>query len=203
MATLAISRNRVGETAAANRAIRQLDPTIKVRRTGITNFGSVARAGGQTTSLGMPSSITFTLDNSLGGTAAGYRIGDDQDWVVELNGYTGTALADASSGISAKAFGVAVAQAPVAVGGINYSSTSGAVQFGLPFFFCQGEVDGTRSAKPVNIAEYQRNTANNANLMTLEFQDPFVLDWNTGFYILAGIGQVVQVTLMFAAADNR
>lgn len=185
------------------RAVRQLDPQTKVRTTGITNFGAVADAAGQSNSLGMPSSLTLTLDNSLGGSTKDYRIGDPQDWVVNVNGYPGTNHADRSSGISAANFAAAVTQAPVAVIGINYSATSGAVQFAEPFYFCAADVNGSGMKKPMNIAEYQRNTQYNDNLMTLRFDTPFRLDWNTGFFIRAGIAQVVNVTLMFGAAGYR
>lgn len=185
------------------RAVRTLDPSTKVRTTGITNFGAVADAQGQSPNVGMPSSITFTLDNSTGVATKGYRIGDADDWVVALAGFAGTAQPDRSSGISGANFAKAVAQAPLAVIGINYSATSGAVQFGEQFFFVQGEVNGSALKRPMNIAEYQRNTQFNDNLMTLRFDQPFRMDWNTGFYINAGIAQVVNVTLMFGAAGYR
>lgn len=186
-----------------NRAIKQLDPTTKVRSTGITNFGAVADSAGESNSLGMPSSITFTLDNSGGAAVKGYRIGDPNDWVCGAAGFVGTVQPDRSSGISGANFAQAVTQAPMAVIGVNYSSTSGAVQFSSPFFFVSADVNGSALKKPMNIAEYQRNTQFNDNLMTLRFENPFRLDWNTGFYILAGIGQLVNVTLMFGAAGYR
>lgn len=201
MPTLSVSRPAL--SVEQSRAVKQLDPTTKVRTTGITNFGAVADSAGQSNSLGMPSSITFALDNSAGVAVKGYRIGDPQDWVVAANGFAGTVQPDRSSGISGANFAYAVTQAPMTVIGINYSATSGAVQFSQPFFFCSADVNGSGLKKPMNIAEYQRNTQYNDNLMTLRFENPFRLDWNTGFYILAGIGQLVNVTLMFGAAGYR
>lgn len=205
MATLSVSNptspTRLSVTEA--RAVKQLDPAVKVRTTGITNFGAVADSQGQSPNVGMPSSITFTLDNSAGVAGKDYRIGDPDDWVVALAGFAGTVQPDRSSGISGMNFARAVTQAPVSVIGINYSSTSGAVQFGNPFFFVQGEVNGSALKRPMNIAEYQRNTQFNDNLMTLRFEQPFRMDWNTGFFITAGIAQVVNVTLMFGAAAYR
>lgn len=189
--------------AGSERAIKQLDPTVKVRNTGITNFGAVAEASGQSNSVGMPSSINFTLDNGSGGTTKAYRIGDPDDWAVAQAGFTGTVQPDRSSGISGAAFAKAVSYAPMAVAGMSYSSTSGAVQFGSPFYFVESEVSGAALKTPINVAEFQRNTAQNDNLITMAFATPFVLDWNTGFYILVQANQVVNITLMFGAAGNR
>lgn len=81
----------------------------------------------------MPSSSTFTLDNSGGATAKAYRIGDPDDRVVALAGFAGSVQPDRSSGISGLNFARTVTQAPMALIGINYRSTSGAVQWEDPF----------------------------------------------------------------------
>lgn len=200
MATLSSSRTA---SVMEARAVKTLDPNVKVRTTGITNFGAVADAQGQTMGVGMPNSLSLILDNSGGVAAKAYRIGDPNNWSVATAGFTGAVDPDRSSGIAPAAFAQTTTQAPVSIVGINYSATSGAVQFAEPFFWVQADVDGSALKKPVNIAEYQRNTQYNANLMTLRFDQPFRLDWNTGFYISAGIAQIVTVTLMFGAAGYR
>ena len=202
MATISVARTPQ-PTIEASRAVNKLDPTIKVRATNITNFGAVAQSGGQGPTTGMPTSITLVLDNSAGVASKLYRIGDADNWVAAAGGYTGAAWPDRTSGISAAAFAAAVAQAPMTVQAINYAATSGAVQFPELFKYITGDVDGSATIKPVNMPEYQRNTSNDPNLLTLEFTNQFVLDWNRAFVIRAGIGQLVNVTLMFGAAGYR
>lgn len=197
-----ISGLTLANQVQAARAVQKLDPTVKVRQTGITSFGAVAQSAGQSNGIGMPTSITLTFDNSAGVAAKDYKIGDADNWILATVGKTAV-QADRSSGISGAALAKVFAQAPMTVLGLTYTSTSGAVQFSQPFTYITGEVDGTGLTKPVNMAEYQRNTAYDPNMLTLEFQNQFVLDWNTAFYISAGIGQLVNVTLLFGAASYR
>jgi len=201
MATL--KANDIYGDRTTNRAVQTLDPAVKVRTTGILNFGSVAQSIGQGPGVGMPTSLTLTLDNSAGAVVKSYKIGDPQNWILPAIGIAGAVDADRSSGIPAAAFAATITQAPVTVMAINYRATSGAVQFAMPFRFITADVDGSAASKPVNLAEYQRNTSYDPNLMTLEFQNQFRLDWNRAFFITAGIGQVVSVTLMFGAAGYR
>lgn len=197
------TKNAAPQTITSARAVSKLDPTIKVRNTPITNFGAVARAEGQGPSTGMPTSLTLVLDNSAGVAAKLYRIGDPDSWILPAAGFTGAVDADRTNGIPALAFGKAMAQAPMTVQAINYRSTSGAVQFAETFMYITADVDGSSTTKPVNVSQYQRNTAQDPNLMTLEFDNQFTLDWNRAFVISAGIGQLVSVTLMFGAAGYR
>ncbi len=204
MATIGLTRGTYPtQTIEATRAVNKLDPTVKVRATGITNFGAVAQSGGQGPTTGMPTSLTLVLDNSGGATAKLYKIGDPDNWVLPAAGITTAVNADRSSGISGAAFGSVIGQAPMTVQAINYASTSGAVQFSQLFKYVTADVDGSATLKPVNMAEYQRNTADDPNLLTLEFGNQFVLDWNRAFVISAGVGQLVNITLMFGAAGYR
>lgn len=199
MATLRLANNQTLQQA---RAVQKLDPTVKTRSTGITNFGAVAQSSGQGASTGMPTSLSFVLDNSAGIAVKDYKIGDPDGWLLPLIGITAVD-ADRTSGIPAAAFNKVIAQAPLTVLAINYRSTSGAVQFSEPFQYIVGDVDSSATKKPVNMAEYQRNTADDPNLLTLEFQNQFSMDWNRAFWVRAGIGQLVTVTLMFGAAGYR
>lgn len=191
------------QSVVQSRAVSKLDPTVKVRSTGITNFGAVAKAEGQGPSTGMPTSLSLVLDNSAGVAVKLYRIGDPDGWILPAGGFAGAVDADRTNGISAIAFGRAVGQAPMTVQAINYRATSGAVQFSQPFFYITADVDASATKKPVNVSQYQRNTAQDPNLMTLEFDNQFTMDWNRAFVITAGIGQIVTVTLMFGAAGYR
>lgn len=203
MAVLTTMKAAPAQTIQAARAVNKLDPTVKVRNTGITNFGAVARSSGQGPTTGMPTSLSLVLDNSAGAVAKLYKIGDPDGWILGNVGLGAAVQPDRSSGITGLAFANVVSQAPVTVQAINYRSTSGAVQFSELFKYVTGDVDGSATMKPVNMAEYQRNTADDPNLLTLEFDNQFTLDWNRAFVISAGIGQLVTVTLMFGAAGYR
>ncbi len=92
------------QTATQSRAVSKLDPTVKVRSTGITNFGAVAKAEGQGPTTGIPTSLTLVLDNSAGGAAKLYRIGDPDNWILPAAGFPGAVDADRTNGIAAAAF---------------------------------------------------------------------------------------------------
>jgi hypothetical protein len=189
--------------STSDRAAVKLDPTVKTRLQGVTSFGSVATAHGPVSSTSMPSSVTFTLDNSGGAVAKDYKIGDTTGGIAALVGRGTSVVPDSSSGATVAFFQYSLGVAPVTVQAINYSATSGAVQFPQYFAYATGDINGRVNVTPLNTPEYQRNNAFNANLLTLEFPNQFKLDWNDAFFITAGIGQVVSVTLMFGAAAYR
>lgn len=189
------------ESASSLRAASKLDPSVRVRQADIGRFGAVAQAQGPAGGK-MPSSVTFTLNNSAGVTAKAYKIGDYANLIEDILGKA-IADADSSSGGSVGGANYSFGVAPVTVKAINYASTSGAVQFPQQFQYASADMNGRLDLIPVNTPEYQRNNAYNPNLLTLEFGDQFVLDWNRAFLITAGIGQTVTVTLMFGAAAYR
>jgi|GEM_PF-3574610 len=187
----------------ADRAAVKLDPTVKTRNQGITSFGSVAQGHGPVSATSLPSSVTFTLDNSAGAVTKLYKIGDTTGGLATLVNKAAAVVPDSSSGASVAFFQYSLGVAPVTVQAINYSATSGAVQFPQSFTYVTGDINGRANITPLNTPEYQRNNAFNPNLLTLEFPNQYKLDWNDAFFITAGIGQVVQVTLMIGAASYR
>lgn len=200
MTTSGRSGNRSIERA---RIQQRLAPTPKVRQTPITNFGSVAQARGyQSSTSRMPSSITFTLDNSAGVAVATYVIGDPNGLVQGALGVTWTQPTTVQ-GSTVAAVQESFSTMPVLVKGINYASTSGAVQFSQLFAFCEADVNGFFNRSPININEFLRNDAQNPNLQTATFDDPWELDANSGFQIVAGIAQLVTVTLILGGAAGR
>ena len=203
MPTLSVSRLGPSRaTADTLRAASKLEqPNVRVRQTDITRFGAVSMAQGASGSK-MPSSVTLTLNNSAGVATKEYKIGDYANLIEDILGRT-IADADASSGGSVGGLNYSFGVAPVTVKAMNYSSTSGAVQFPQRLQYAVADVNGMIDVQPINPTEFVRNNAYNPNLLTMEFGDQFTLDWNRAFLITAGIGQTVSVTLMFGAAAYR
>lgn len=186
------------------RAVDSLADNTRVRATGLPSFGSVANAPGFKGNLGLPSSFSVTLDNSGGGAALQYVIGDQLGLIAaNLNGAVAYTQPTSSSTGSVAAMQASFGFAPVTILGINYGATSGATQFGQRFRYAKSDVDGAVLAKPVNTPEFQRPTNFNANLLTLEFANQFVLDEKSAFVITVAAGQLVTLTFMVGAASYR
>jgi hypothetical protein len=180
----------------------RLAPDIQVNTNGITTFGAVAGARGYSSNARrMPSAVVLTLDNSAGVAKALYKIGDPNGIVASKFSIT-AAAATSASGLSVAAFTASLNQGPLLVKGINYEATSGLVQFSERFQFGDADLDRGQLIDLV-VPQYIRNTSQNPNLLTLDFDEGFELDWNSGFIVEAGIGQLVKVTLMIGAAAGR
>lgn len=188
---------------AQNQRVREMvRPAPMVRQTGITAFGSVQQAAGFNPNVNrLPSSFTALITNATGGTLT-YVVGDPAGMVAAQTGIAFTALTGVGSGTVAslnQSFGFA----PVLVMGVNYSATSGATQFPLQFRFISADFNGQFDAQPIILNEAIRNTAQNANLLTVQFPTPYRLDWNGCFALTVATGQSVQATFFVEAADNR
>ena len=196
-----VIKNITSAKAPVRQATR-LAPDIQVSTKGIDSFGAVANTRGYSSnSRRMPSAFTVVLDNLLGVAPALYMVGDPNGIVASKLG--GAYLpATSATGITVAALQASLNQAPVLITGINYRSTSGAVQFDERFDFADGDLDRVQTQGLV-VPQYIRNTANDPNLLTLRFDEGFELDWNAGFIISAGIAQRVSLTFMIGAAAGR
>lgn len=180
----------------------RLAPEVQVNTNGISAFGSVAQARGYSSNTRrIPSAVTLICDNSAGVAAQLYMIGDPNGMVAAKFGIT--AIAPTSvTGLTPAAFNASLVGGPLLVRGINYKATSGAVQFDQRFQFADADLDRGQLTDLV-VPQYIRNTANDPNLLTLEFGEGFELDWNSGFILSAGIAQRVSLTLLIGAAAGR
>lgn len=199
---ISLSSARGGTNTA--RAVESLADTTRVRSTGISSYGSVANAPGFKGNLGLPSSVTVTMDNSGGGAALQYVIGDQMGLIAaNLNGAVAYTQPTSSSTGSVAAMQASFGFAPITVLGIVYNATSGATQFPQRFRYAKSDIDGGILAKPVNTPEFQRPTNFNANQLVLEFANQFVLDEKSAFVLTVAAGQLVSLTLMVGAASYR
>ena len=180
----------------------RLNPAIQVNTNGISSFGSVAQARGYSSNARrIPSAVTLICDNSAGVAAQLYMIGDPNGMVAAKFGIT--AIPPTSvTGLTPAAFTASLVGGPLLVTGLNYNSTSGAVQFSQRFQFADADLDRGQLIDLV-VPQYVRNTAQDPNLLTLEFGEGFELDWNSGFILSAGIAQRVTITLFVGAAAGR
>lgn len=184
------------------RQAARLAPDIQVNTNGLGAFGSIAPARGYSSNARrMPGAIVVTLDNTAGVAPALFMIGDPNDMVASKFALV-AAAPTAVSGVSVAAFTASLVGGPLLVRGINYEATDGLVQFSERFQFGDADLDRGQLIDLV-VPQYVRNTAQNPNLLTLEFGEGFELDWNSGFIISAGIGQLVKCTLMIGAAAGR
>lgn len=179
----------------------RLAPTIQVRDAGITSFGSVADTSGYSSNARRsPSSITYVMDNTGGATRA-FIIGDPKGLVA---GKTGAAYIQptGAQGMTVAALQGSYDTMPVLVGGINYNTTTGAAQFAQNFEFAEADINKLWTQN-IFSNEAERNTAQNPNLLTLQFRDAYELDSNSAFIITVLADEVVTLTLFISAAAGR
>ena len=183
------------------RQAERLAPPVQVSTQGITSFGSVADFRGYSSnSRRMPTSFTVTCTNATL-AAVEYVIGDPDGMVAGKTGRTFTQPTSAQS-ITVAALQASFRSAAVLVKGINYNTTDGVVQFPQSFRFADADYDRVSEIDIFSV-EAERNTAQNPNLLTLSFKEPFELDWNAAFLITVAPGESATLTFFIGAASNR
>lgn len=190
---------------SSGRVARAISASTVVNRNGITSMGNVQDVAGA--SDAMPANLTSFVVNFVNGTggALNYVLGDPTGIIRNLINPT-TVPGDpttAGGGVIVTGLQQSFGLAPVLVHGINYSATSGATQFPQSLQWCEADVNGNLTRNPIIVAEAQRNTAFNANLLTLRFGNPYRMDWNGCFFITVAAGQTVSWTVFVEAATNR
>jgi len=195
-------RNLTASRAVVDgRQAERLTPPVQVATTPISSFGSVADSRGYSSNnRRMPSSFTMTMTNATAG-ALEYVVGDPDGMVAGKTGRTFTQPTSAQSNTVA-AIQNSLRSAALLIKGINYNTTDGAVQFPQSFRFADGDYDRV-SEIDIFSNEAERNTAQNPNLLTISFKEPFELDWNSAFLITVAPGESATVTFFIGAASNR
>lgn len=194
-------------TLTASRAVvdkvqaERLAPPVQVSTNPITSFGSVSEARGYSSnSRRMPTSFTVTMTNATAG-ALEYVVGDPDGMVAGKTGRTFTQPTAAQS-ITVAALQNSFRSAAVLIKGINYNTTDGTVQFPQAFRFADADYDRVSEIDIFSV-EAERNTAQNPNLLTLSFKEPFELDWNSAFLLTVAPGESATLTFFIGAASNR
>jgi hypothetical protein len=192
------------QQASAGRVARAIGNTTVLNQNEITSMGNVQDLPGYNDNLidGLTSFVvTFT---NGGGAAVNYILGDPTGAIGTLfNPTTPPSQPTTTTFGTVAGMQQSFGFAPVFVHGINYSATSGATQFPSAVKYVTGDLNGMFGAKPIIISEAQRNTAFNANLLTLRFQQGYKLDWNGALVISVAAGQTVSWTVFVRAAENR
>jgi hypothetical protein len=190
-----------GRAVVDGRQAERLTPPVQVSTTPISSFGSVADMRGfSSNSRRMPSSLIFTITNGTAGVLT-YVIGDPDGMVAGKLGRTFTQPTSAQ-GITVAAAQNSLRSAALLITGMNYSTNNGATQFSRTFQFVDADYDRA-NVIDIRPTEAERNTAQNPNLLTLNFKEPFELDWNSAFLIDVPNGGTVTLTLFIGAASNR
>lgn len=195
-------RNLTASRAVVDgRQAERLTPPVQVSTTPISSFGSVAESRGYSTNARrMPTALIYTMTNA-GVTPLEYVIGDPDGMVA---GKLGRAFTQptAVQGTSVAAAQNSLRSAALLIKGVNYASTDGTVQFNQTFQFADADYDRL-TLTDIYATEAERNTAQNPNLLTISFKEPFELDWNSAFLITVPAGESVTLTLFIGAASNR
>lgn len=200
--TMTIRNLTASRAVVDGRQAERLTPPVQVSTTGITSFGSVAETRGYSSnSRRMPSSIILVMDNSAGLTPRTYVVGDPDGMVTGKTGATYTQPTRAQ-GTSVAAIQNSLRSASLLIKGVNYSCTNGPVQFAENFQFADADYDKLQITD-IFPTEAERNTAQNPNLLTLSFKEPYELDWNSAFLITAAPGELVTLTFFIGAASGR
>ena len=190
-----------GRAVVDGRQAERLTPPVQVSTNPISSFGSVADLRGfSSNSRRMPSSVILTMTNA-GLLPLEYVVGDPDGMVA---GKLGRAFTQPNSaqGISVAAVQNSLRSAALLIKGMNYASSNGPLQFAQTFQFADADYDRL-SITDIQPTEAERNTAQNPNLLTLNFKEPYELDWNSAFLITVPAGESVTLTFFIGAASNR
>jgi len=196
-----VIKNYSGPKSAATQATRLAAP-IQVRSGALDSFGSVATNRGFSTQTNrMPTSFTVVLDNSAGLVPVVYVIGDPDGMVAGKTGVVYTQPTRAQ-GTSVAAIRNSLRSAGLMISGINYNTLTGPAQFSQNFQFASADFDQL-AISDIFSNEAERNTAQNPNLLTIQFKEQYELDWNSAFLVTADVAEVVTLTFFIGAAANR
>jgi hypothetical protein len=189
----------VSRPSYSNSALQQanmLAPHVSINDMPENSMGNVSLTP---MSSGLPF-FTFTLNNTATGTRE-FVIGDPQGIIAAVSGKTLTQPTGSSAGTVA-AGQASFVTGEVVINLINYSATSGANQFGLPFNYAVADTDGSLYIKPVPVALAPRNDQFNANRLTLGGMG-IVLKRNTGLLITVAASSTVVLGFQPAASAGR
>lgn len=200
-----IQQRPLQTATVGGRTARAISNNTVLNSGNIASMGNVQDLSGYTDSIiaGL-TSFVVTFNNSAGVAAKEYILGDPTGGIRRLiNPTTPPSDPDTTSFGFVAGLQQSFGFAPVFVHGINYAATSGATQFPSAVQFVTADVNGMLARKPIIISEAQRNTAFNANLLTLRFDDGYKMDWNGALYLSVAAGQTVSWTVFIKAAENR
>lgn len=163
--------------------------------------GNVNKQIGATVDMGsflgvspVPTTLTYTLNNSAGMTAVNYMIGDAIGVIAAGADLTvsNPSLANGLAGLVAPQK-AGFQSRPVVIRTINYKTSSDATQFDQVFRAYVGNLAGEVVPKNIYPSAAERNTAENTLLLTL--QGEWALSDLSGLYITVLAGETVSLTL--------
>lgn len=161
-----------------------------------TSLGSVAQVA--PTSLGVVKTITFTLNNT-GMATVNYIIGDALGLVSEVGGLTvsNPTLTNGSSGQSS-IIKSGFQTGRFVITAMNVKASVSASAFNANFRRVAALEDGTFISKPIVFAQYERNTAQDPKLLTLDGLD-IMLSKNEAFVLPVAAGERLDLTVTIGA----
>lgn len=153
--------------------------------------GPIARASAESGE----GTISVTLDNSGGGTAATYIVGDGDGIYAAASGLT---VSNPDSGsISPTAMKANFSARPMTVRSITYKVTQGSSQFSQSLKKVRGLMNGGLNAEPIPVAKFETSADQNTNVKTLVFsQDREIpLSGHEGFTLDVEAGETVNLEI--------
>lgn len=181
--------------AQAN-AISAPATVIRSRSAGNQNAFNV---GNRTAALALPTQISFTLDNSGGGTAKKYLMFDP---IGIISGLTGQAATDQTTDVLTPAIvNKFVENNPLLFNQIKIVATASEAQFDNKMMPYVGVIDGGLSIEPIVLNTALNNDQYNAKIQSYNVE--LYANVNRGIIYQVDAGEKVKVTFYIKAGFNE
>lgn len=183
-------------------SIQAINGEIEAQSGAGKNVGSVAQVMNDQMSSNKLRPITFKFDNSLGGSAATFLMGDPTGLIAEVNGL-GAALSPTGLKTTHDVFKATLVTAPIAVKSIQYQTLVSPAQFSENFEILLADIDAQKNSVVEDPSAFIRNNQFNDKLLTMDFENPIIFNWQRALTLVVAAGEVATLTFFVGLAANR
>jgi hypothetical protein len=183
-------------------AIRTIDGEIEAQSGAGKNVGSVAMVMNDQMSSNKLRPITFTFDNSAGAGVTTFLMGDPTGLIAEVNNL-GAAVSPTGLKTTHDVFKATLVTAPIAVKSIQYQVLNNPSQFSQNFEVLLSDIDAQKNSVVEDPSAFIRNNQFNDKLLTMDFENPIIFNWQRGLVLDVNPGEVATLTFFVGLAANR
>jgi len=186
--------------AAQNRNVPAVAP-LQTTRGDVSPVSAVASAPTQAALARLGNAITFTATNG-GGATANYKMFDAWGLLSDVGNVSATAMTYVSNGRTT-AFNSESAVRPYYFSGFSVQSTVSAASLAASLTMYQLSSSGSLQASPLVLSAAYRNTQQLANLLTFEFDEPFVGGPDVALVFPIPAGETITFTWFVMGQLNK
>lgn len=190
---------RITDTTSA---VKQISGEIEAQSGAGKNIGSVAQVMNDTLMGKKLRPISFIFDNSAGAVANTFLMGDPTGLIAEVNNLGG-ALSPTGVKTTHDVFKATLVSAPIAVKSIQYQVLNNPSQFSNNFEVVLADIDAQKNSVIEEPSAFIRNNQFNDKLLTMDFENPIIFNWQRALVLEVNAGEVATLTFFVGLAANR